>query len=704
MTVVLPPPAAFEPPPGDPAALAELVQGVAGAVFCLGVLEAALAGPAGRAPGWHGDDAAAAGARVAVVSSLARDGAGALWVAAGRLSAHRERVLAARERIRALEVEQEEDVAAAWGRLGRLPDPATSARTGAPEVVALVEEFEAGEAARRREHAALLEEVADDAAATARVLAECSAVVGGTGRPGDEHRAVAHLALVLPAWGEAELTARGAALAGDLAGLMTAHRRAALAEEAAAYAAHPAFADALLAGLGVEGVRTLLADLGGGELPWDSALAALVASAFGAARPTGDRVDPVGDVLAAGYVDPAMAGTSADVIALGMGAVLAAGLAGRSGGPGPRTALAWGQQLLARERAWADSGPGGRALDRADAPSDVLDPVDPLLLVAETLARASEAGVAAEFLGVRDVWEQLLARSWADGAVGFGALVERAAADPGPAGAAAVRTGLEALGAGWADGDPDGWRVDEVTAAAVSPALGAALAAHVTVAVDALWVGVDGSRCLPAPDALRGLGYLTLHRGAAAEVERALHDWAVAQPGELSGTSAAAPLPAVAVPAAYLAAQEYGRQMGYVRDSFEAQEEAERRAFAWQMTVGLLGEIPGPAGRVAGLVEGFAAIALDRDGTWDQAPDPGPLFDDADAAEAARAALGPERVAAAEEVARQAAGAFVRAASALGEPVPAESPPTDWLAPVVDAFLPGLDDVTRALRRHDLPD
>ena len=72
-------------------------------------------------------------------------------------------------------------------------------RSALPAAAAIGEEFAASEASRGRRHAALLAEVADDAAATARVLAESTALVGGTGRPGDDGRSVAHLAVLLPA-------------------------------------------------------------------------------------------------------------------------------------------------------------------------------------------------------------------------------------------------------------------------------------------------------------------------------------------------------------------------------------------------------------------------------------------------------------------------------------------------------------------------
>ena len=60
MTLPLPERLPLDPPPGDPAAVDDLAQRLASAVFCLGVLEASLGSPAAAAPRWIGDDAEAA--------------------------------------------------------------------------------------------------------------------------------------------------------------------------------------------------------------------------------------------------------------------------------------------------------------------------------------------------------------------------------------------------------------------------------------------------------------------------------------------------------------------------------------------------------------------------------------------------------------------------------------------------------------------
>jgi hypothetical protein len=120
VTVVVPAPVPLDLPPGEPQALDELVERVSAACFCLGVLETALTGPAGSAPGWHGDDASTAVAQVAGLIALAREGSGALRTAAGRIAAHRDLLTDVRRRIGALVAQQDDDHAAAWGRLGRL--------------------------------------------------------------------------------------------------------------------------------------------------------------------------------------------------------------------------------------------------------------------------------------------------------------------------------------------------------------------------------------------------------------------------------------------------------------------------------------------------------------------------------------------------------------------------------------------------------
>jgi hypothetical protein len=675
MTTTVPAPVPLEMPPGDVEALDELAQEVRAAAFRLAGLGDRLAGPAAAAPGWVGDDATAAVTQMATVAGLARDCSAAVLSAAGRLSAHAERLQEARRGVGRLRAEQDEDFRAARAGLGSLRFSELMVMADAPEAVAIVAEFEAAEAARRRRHAVLLAEVADDAAATSRALAQYCGVVGGRGARGDADRVVAHLAAALPGWGDAELTARGRALALALVtGSLTPEQREARAEGVADFSGMQAFADAFLVGLGADGVAGLLGFLGYNALTSTSAVARLLASAFAAAGPGGGPGDPLGEVVAAVYVRADDGYGASDVVAAGMAAVLAASASiGRT--LRPDVLVEWGRQMLARERAQGLPAGGGA--------------MDPLALVAQGLADVGGSGPALALLGAPRAWDTLLARFWTDGAVALGNLIDVAASGPGEDGAAVVRSGLEALGAGLADGDPVDWTVSPLTAAAVAPALGRAVAAHVEVAADALGVGVDGRMTAVRGRVLRGLGYLTLDRGAAAAVESALSSWARVRPGTLDGTSPLHPLPAVAVPSAYLAVEEYGQRLSYAMHGFDERRAAEGKQALWDGTIGLaVGLVPGRGGIVGGVLEGYAAIALGTDGTWDNGPDRGMVFDRSKAAGAALTNLPPESAVAAGAVARQAAAAFDRTLRALQVPEPPTSPESDWLAPIQDAMGP----------------
>ena len=488
VTVVVPDPIPLDPPPGRPEGLDALAWDVQASCYLLGVLETTLRGPAGRAPNWQGDDADAAGATVRTLTELANDISNVQGVAASRILLHRDRLLDALGRIRALVAQQDDDYAAAWGRLSALPDPAFAMRSGDPAASAIVEDFQASEAARRREHAALLAEVADDAAETARVLADCSHLLGGSGRPGDGSRVVAHLALLLPGWGDAELAARGAGLAQLLLGQGTPEEHERLAAEAAAYAGNPAFGRALLAGFGPEGLALLLNSLGSGTFGPESEVAGVLAAALGA-LPTGDSpFDPVRQVLDGVYLRADDASVNGQLTAAGMALVLAAGAGLARGGPGAEVLGSWARQLLLNEHENAGRVAGGAYVP---AGGDV-SLGDPAGLALGLLLDTGEAVAAAGLLGDRSIWEALLSRFWGDGGTTLDALVGLAAEDVGPAGDGALRTGLEAIGAGLQPGDPGLRTVNRATVGHLAPALGMALAAHVDVVVDLLWVGVDG--------------------------------------------------------------------------------------------------------------------------------------------------------------------------------------------------------------------
>ena len=694
MIVILPDPIPLEMPPGNAEALRKVVQDVAGAAFHLTVLSGELAGPAASAPGWLGDDAAAAANQVATTAALARSSQAAVLTAMHRLSAHCDRLDEGRRRGAALEREQDDDFRAAWGRLSRIQGLAGAQLIDVPEVAAIVEDLRASEDSRRRRHAALLEDVADDAAATARALTDCCAAVGGRGARGDGVRVVAYMAARLPGWGDRELAVRGRELADALIGTsMRPEERQALAERALPLAPETAFATALITHLGTEGVAALLAAMSYDEVGTRTAVAQVLAAALGSAAITEDGRDPVRLVLNATYVQPGDDGPSDD-IASGMAAVLAAATPGRRGGLRLDTVATWGRQLLRRERAQG-------VLAGAPAVSPGGDPqeFDPARLVVDALAAGGAAGPAATLLGDRVAWDALLARWWGDDGAALVRVVQLAVTAPEPAGVDAVRTGLEALGTGLTDdGDPEHWTVNEEAAAAVSGSLGTGLATHVSVASDLLAAADDPHGDGETRDRVRGLAYLTLERAAAATVGRALDDWSAAQPLALDVSSPFAPVRALAVPAGYLAVQEYGQRLAHSLRSFRLANEAHDRQVVWDALAFVPTNMPGWVGAGLGVVEVAAGKLLGNDGSWHIGPDRGLEFDREDAADAAiERVVGPTGGASAQvvdEVARQTRAAFDRVSRALGSPEGPVPPGEKSLAEALleeaaDTMLPG---------------
>lgn len=693
MTISMPTEIPLPMPPGDAIALADLARDVAGAASCLTAVDERLVGAAATAPGWLGDDAAAAATQIGTVTALVWAVSEALVPAIARLDTHAERLLETRRQVADLKEEQARQFAEAWGRWGRVDDLHRQVMTGGAEVRAIVAEVEAGEASRRRRHTAVLEELEDDATATARVLAESCAVVGGRGAPGDGSRVVAYLAAQLPGWGDLELARRGRALAASLtAG--TVDERSEDAADVEFFAGRIAFANALLAGLGEEGVAYLLNDLGTGAFGLESAVARLLASAFGAARASGES-DPVDDVLTAVYVRADDRYGASGAVAAGLATVLAAGSATPSGGVQTRTVAEWSRQLLLWEH--KQRMPAG--MNPANSGSAGMDPTE---LAVGILADRSDEAAAAALLRDDRIWEAMLSRVWGDGGLAVSEIVAQAGAEPGATGDRAIRTGLSVLGSGLAADDPADWTVNRDTVAVVAPVLGIAVAAHVSVAVEALQVGVDGGQAEGRTDVLKGLGYLTLDRGAAEAIGRGLHGWALVQPTGLDGTGPAQPLPVIAVPSAYLAVQEFGQRHAHTLDGREARETAENREFLWDVTVGFfVSVIQGPVGVGAGVAEGYLKIWGGYDGTWDNGVDRGLDFDGNDAVVAAVAQLSPERAGDIDAVRRQAEAAFDRTARALGETRPPTSPEVDYLEPLEDAVTDVFGDLQKT--RHGRP-
>ncbi|UOY01021.1 hypothetical protein [Blastococcus sp. PRF04-17] len=532
-----------------------------------------------------------------------------------------------------------------------------------------------------------------EAAVVASALREAGAVVGGHGRPGDDVRALAHLATLLPGWGEEELAARGAALAAqlgdfdgdpELEGIQD--RMAHAARAALPLSGTPAFADAVLARLGVDGVRDLLTALGRAADPATSPVAALLASVLGVASSGG----PSWAVVDAPYAGAQ--GVSVDLTVAGMTAVLAAGAVPGARGLRPATVALWTRQFLLLDKA------EGRRVGERVTYRWSSELADPVAVGMGVLARSGAPHVVAGLLEEAAVWTEALSRWWRDGGDAFGELVHQLRLDDSSTGARAVRVALEVIGSGLTPGDLSARTVRRDTVDAVSSSLAHAVAAHVPVAVEALSVGVDGLlRNGGAP--LRALGYLSVGSGGAAAMQEAILDWSRDRPVEPGDASSFSPAPAVAIPAAYMAAREYGQRLDHALDAYEIKEEAEAEAERWDKTFGLLGFLPGPWGLVGGVAEGSAAIALGMDGRFDAGVDRGLRFDADDAVDVASAATSPDRSVDLAALDEQARAAFARTGRALGDVAAPVSEESDLAAVFADG-LRGLaqERVVRALK------
>lgn len=649
MTPLLPDPVPLDPPPGDPRALDDLTGRLRRAAELLGELAEQLSGAAtGATPSWSGRDAVAATTQVGRVGGLVREAAEALLHAGGRLARHREVLADARRRFASLRAAQEDDYGAAAARLGGVVDPASAGSAAA------FAELHRAESARRRVAAGIRAEVEDDAAATAVVLAGCSAIAGGGGRAGDRDGMFRHLARVLPGWHELELVRRGEEFVAAFTGRGDEFSREEAARDLLPWAGDGRVAAAVLTGLGADGFRDVLQQLGDGSLSAGSALARVLAAVLGAPVPPADA-EEVTRVRDGRHVDPTDHRTlDDDLVALGMGVVLAAGRGDRRAGPPPATVREWGRQIVARERALGSE----RIVDRIRLQASYARPTDPLQEVAARLGEAGDPAPAAGLLRARPTWSHLLARPWDDGGAAFAALVERAG--EAAQGDTAVRAGLRALATGLGDdGDPAHWTVDRATAAVIAPSLASAVTAHPDVLVRALdaAAGKGGQ----SPQLLRGLGYLSTE--SAAVLDRGV-DETVA--GLTGGAGTVAPGPAVAVVAGYPAVREYGQRLAHALDEFAAQELGRSR----MLVTDVVKELTGPVGTA---VVGVGSVLGDFDGTWEASSDRGERFPVEDAVRAAGGAATAE-------------AAYRDVAALLGTPTPPAPPPTDRVGLVRDVL------------------
>jgi hypothetical protein len=617
VTLVLPLPVPLPEPPGSPVALAAVVDQLTSAGFVAG-LTVHLLEPAAVLSGWQGADATAAGVEVAAALAVAADLHEALTAARGRLADHHGLWLAVCARVGELRDDQRTRFAGAGARLAVLTGAAveTGSLRELPEARALVDAVAAEDADRGAEHRGLLQALAEDAAGAAAVLTAAAVPFGGTGRPGDAAAVTVRLAVQLPGWGEGALTVLGTQAADDLTRSGSPGVLAAAVDRWRRFASLSGFADALVGRLGTDGVTWLLSVLvglaGTGE---EEPLAALLAGALG--NP-GARA---GEVLDAVRLDPGDPDGAVDGIAVAMGMVLAAP------GAGPALAAAWGRELVAREEAQgapAGAGATGGAL--------LSDPVEAALAV---LARSGDAAAAASLLADAGSWRTLLSRPWPGGTDSLAAVVGLAGAAP-EAGRVA-RSALLSLGQGLGPGSTARLIDDQAALAGVRAAVAGLVAGQPEVVLPVLDAAARGAQLGAADDTvLRGLGYLTADHVSAAAVTEAVR-------AALQGGAAGAFAGEVA--GAHVAVLEYGQRVRYALAWSHEQSRAVDAEMVWTLGVSLpVALVPGPAGELAGFVEGVVADVVDANGDVEIGPDTGEVRTGGDAARFAVGTLGPAAV------------------------------------------------------------
>ena len=264
----------------------------------------------------------------------------------------------------------------------------------------------------------------------------------------------------------------------------------------------------------------------------------------------------------------------------------------------------------------------------------------------------------------------------------------------------AARSGLEALGAGLEDGNPGEWTVDRHTAAAVSEALGGAVAGHASLIAGALERAAVGDVGPRDGDVLRGLGYLTLDEDAARSVANGLRDWGSETTGALAGP---APVQIAAVGGAFVATREYGQRLAYALHGFEQQAAARQSKDRWDVVTTVL-TLPlpvAPARRVGRILGSdpfeagldYAAMVLDWDGVWDNGVDDGLRFGRGDAVRAVLHSLPHDH--GATDSGNPGSCFLRRGDGGLGRPLPPTPPVRDYVGPLIG----GLRDIARGLSR-----
>ncbi len=671
---LLPDPVPLDPPPGRADAVLAAADRAAAAARSLDELAERLT-MAGT-PAWLGADAAAAGERRVRIARLADDAAGALHRAAARLRGHADVLGEVATRTTVLRAAQDAEFAAARSRVAVPFDPLDPL---APEPAVVIGELRAADETRGTEYRLLAARLADDTAHTVRVLAGCTALIGGTPRWNSDV-ALLRLAALLPAWGTPEVARRGHLLAlalreGDI---HSDDLEATFAADAD-LAADPAYAAAFLAGLGQEMGTRLLTTAWSGVSADDPRTDLLARVLSGLDR------DSAGPPWLAPVLDDAREAGIAEGVTGGLAAVLARAQVLGLPGPPPALAVAWARSLALEERRTGlPAAVGTRPAGAHPATSD------PLALVLAPLVEQGAAPATARLMSDVGVWTVVLSHGWNDGGTLRDALVDLVAEAPAEAARPALRDALVALGTGLEDGDHADWPfVEDVVVGAV-PALGAALVRHPDVLVRPLAGAAAGGVDAVSVTALRGLA-------VAVALDVSIEGGTGGRIGDLIAGALSGPRPealpveaaAVAVPAAFVGVREYGARLALAMQQHRLQDEAEAKAYIWDWTFGIwfsaLGAAPA-VGRVAGALEAVVTRVLGTDGSFEDAVDRGRHFAGTDAMAGAvdgTATGSPERGAAA----RTAVLAFAGTVGVLGDPVGPVSPDEPLLGEVAKAMV-----------------
>ncbi|MCZ2838412.1 hypothetical protein [Modestobacter sp. VKM Ac-2985] len=674
MSGLLPTPMGLPDPPGSPAALADVLDQLASAGFAAGttvhLLDAATVDS-----GWQGADAAALTAEVATARTVAGELHGALATAATRLGDHRELWLTVLTRIADLRADQREQFARAGSRLAVLVGPAWDGGVPGPgqdEAADLSAAVAAADADRAAEHRALLDDLAADATAVAAVLAAVAAPLGGAAGLGDAAGVTAWLAGRMPGWGDGAFAALGREAAVDLLRPGTAQRLDAAAARWSGHASSPAFAAAVVARLGADGLRWLLTVLGEQDGSVD-ALADLLAGALGSVAGGAASGSPARRALGDLRLAPADPDGAVDVLAVGMGTVLS-GLAGRGVSGASALAASWGRQFLARE---AVQGAGAAA--RVGPPA-----ADPVAAALTVLRHAGDRTAAGELLTDPASWTTLLSRPWPGGTEDLAAVVTLAAAGPGAATAAGAA--LQSLGRGLAPDSPDKVLVDQETLARIGAEVSGLVAGQVGVVLPVLEAAVrdggpEGHLHASTDTALRGLVLLLAEEARSEPVVAAVH--AALTAGDAPASSSAE------LVGATVAVQEHAQRLRYGLAYSQEHEAAVDRQLLWTLGVTVPSFfLRGPRGDPLSAGLDLAAIVVGADGEVRMGPDTGRVRTAEDAQRVADELLGEETLVPVA-VAAAARTGFARVTAVLGSLGPPE--PSLW---------DRLDD----LRRAELPE